>query len=97
MKLARIPLPELALLSVTRIAMGIGVGFLFAPAIDRRFARDGRMKLGALLLGVSALATIPLTVDVMRRTRRAERMFGSPEMPGMPTGRSSVRGDAMAH
>jgi hypothetical protein len=94
MKLARIPLPELALLSVTRIAVGIGFGLLFGPTLDR----DIRKKLGAVLLGAGAIATIPLAIDVIRRTRHAERMFGAPEMPGMPTGRTAAaRTDAMAH
>ncbi len=94
MKLARIPLPELALLSVTRIAVGVGLGFLLGPTLDRDFRR----KLGAVLLGAGAIATIPLAIDVIRRTRRAERMFGAPEMPAMPTNRTAaVRNDAMAH
>jgi hypothetical protein len=93
MKLTSIPLPELALLSFTRVAVGVGLGFLLGPTLDRGLRR----KLGTVLLGAGAIATIPLAIDVLRRTRQAERMYAAPEMPAMPGARNAARGDVMAH
>jgi hypothetical protein len=93
MKLTNIPTPELALLSITRVAIGAGFGFL----LGHRLERDFRRTLGIALLGFGAVATIPLAIDVMRRTRKVEKMYGSPEMPAMPGARTSAREGSLAH
>jgi hypothetical protein len=93
MKLMQIPLPEVALLSITRVAVGAGLGLLLGPMFDRALGR----KLGAVLLGAGALVTIPLVIDVIRRTRRSDEMFSPPDMPAIPTGRNAGRGDVIAH
>jgi hypothetical protein len=93
MKLTRIPLPELALLSITRLAIGAGIGFLIAPTLSGGLRR----QLGMALFGIGALATVPLALDVMRRSRKDEKVFSQPEMPSMPGARTNTRTDALAH
>jgi|HubBroStandDraft_2_1064218.scaffolds.fasta_scaffold398574_2 hypothetical protein len=93
MKLTNIPTPELALLSITRVAIGAGVGFLLGHRLDREFRRG----LGIALIGVGAALTIPLAIDVIRRTRNVEKLHATPEMPAMPGVRPNTREGALAH
>ena len=60
MRQASLPFPEIALIAVTRVALGAGIGLLLADKLDRN-ARKGA---GAALLLVGALTTIPLVIDI---------------------------------
>jgi hypothetical protein len=55
-----ITLPEIGLIAATRVAIGVGIGFL----VSDRLSRDQRKGAGWALLGVGALTTIPLMMEV---------------------------------
>ena len=61
MREQRVTLPELALLAGTRVVLGAGLGLLFASWLND----DQRRAAGWALLGVGALSTIPLAIDVL--------------------------------
>jgi len=56
-----VTLPELALIAGTRVALGAGLGLLLAD----RLSGDQRRAVGWTLLGVGALSTIPLALEVL--------------------------------
>jgi hypothetical protein len=55
--------PELALIAITRVALGMGVGLL----LGRRLSEGGRTAAGWSLLLVGIASTIPLAIDVFGR------------------------------
>jgi hypothetical protein len=63
MKQVRLPMAELGLIAVTRVARGVGLGLLLAG----QFGRDQRRTLGWLLLAIGGIATVPLAADVLFR------------------------------
>jgi hypothetical protein len=58
MKTVEMKLPEVALLAITRAALGAGVGFLLSSKLDER----QRQAAGMALLLVGILTTIPFAV-----------------------------------
>ena len=60
MQARNVTLPELALIGSTRVALGAGIGLLLAQRITRR----QRKAAGLALIGVGALTTIPLFMEV---------------------------------
>jgi len=67
MREARVTLPELALVAITRAAGGAGLGLLLA----NRLSADGRKALGWGLLLLGAATTIPLAFEVLGKRRPA--------------------------
>ena len=67
MREVHLPLPELALIAGTRVALGIGLGLLLAG----RLSPQQRAAAGWALVAVGALTTIPLAGDVLGRRLRA--------------------------
>ena len=64
----RVTFPELAALAVTRGMLGFGAGLL----LSERFAHTSRRRtIGATLLMVGALSTIPIAIDLFRKRRAA--------------------------
>lgn len=61
MREARVTLPELALVAITRAAGGAGLGLLLA----NRLSADSRKALGWGLLLLGAVTTIPLAFEVL--------------------------------
>jgi len=61
MKERHLTLPELGLIALTRVALGIGIGFLLADYLSR----DQRMGAGWALVIVGVLSTIPLMLEVL--------------------------------
>ena len=55
MKTIEMKLPEIALLAITRAALGVGVGFLLSSKLDERQRRAA----GLALVAVGILTTIP--------------------------------------
>jgi len=81
MRETRISLPELGLIGLTRAALGIGIGML----LSERIGGQARRGAGWALVVAGALSTIPLVVDVLRKSQ-------SPEAAGANTnGRTGVR------
>ena len=61
--------PEIALISGTRVALGMGIGLL----LSGRLSRDQRKAAGLALTLVGAMTTIPLAVQVINRGRNTEK------------------------
>jgi hypothetical protein len=66
MKKTTLSIPELVLFGATRGLLGAGLALLLAD----RLARAQRRPLALALLGIGALSTIPLALEVLGRDRR---------------------------
>ena len=75
MKTATMSGPQLALIVGTRVALGIGIGLLLAGKLDSGTRRGA----GAALLGLGALSTIPLAMEVLSHSVEANRGSASDE------------------
>jgi hypothetical protein len=64
-----VTIPEIMLIGGTRVALGVGLGLLFAD----KLSRDARKSAGFALLAVGALSTIPLAIHVLGKPQLAER------------------------
>ncbi len=65
MRETRVSLPELGLIAMTRIALGIGVGLL----LSERIGRSARRAVGWTLVVSGALLTIPLAGEIFQKAR----------------------------
>ncbi|MDQ1247011.1 MAG: hypothetical protein QG597_1381 [Actinomycetota bacterium] len=72
MPTTRMPLIEVGALATTRAALGAGVGLLVADRLEPRTRR----KVGAVLLGVGLVSTVPLVVAIVRGVEPAETAAG---------------------
>ena len=63
MQSRNVTLPELFLIAGTRVALGIGIGFLVADRIND----DARRGAGWALLGIGALTTIPIVANIIAK------------------------------
>ena len=70
MKERMLTLPDLALIAGTRIALGVGIGLLFADKLNA----DHRKGAGWALLAVGVLTTIPLVMNVLGKSSVSERI-----------------------
>jgi len=61
MKERILTIPELILIAGTRVALGIGIGLLIAD----KLTDNERRAAGWALVGVGALTTVPLVLDVL--------------------------------
>jgi hypothetical protein len=57
----KLTLPELAMLAGTRAVLGVGLSLLFAGWLND----DQRKAAGWAVLGVGALSTIPVAIEVL--------------------------------
>lgn len=62
-----LPLPELALIGMTRVFLGIGLGLLVAESLDKRTSRG----IGIALTAVGVLTTLPLALRVREQLVRS--------------------------
>ena len=67
MKERSLTLPDIILMSGTRVVLGVGLGLLLA----KRLSEDARKGAGAALLAVGALTTIPIFLNVRARPKPA--------------------------
>ncbi len=67
MKKTEIAMPLIGLIAATRGMLGAGIGFLLADKLKR----EKRRTLGWTLLGIGALSTIPLALQVVKSKREA--------------------------
>jgi hypothetical protein len=63
MQTRNVTLPELFLIAGTRVALGLGIGFL----LSERLNDDARRGAGIALVAVGALTTIPLIINVVKQ------------------------------
>ncbi|MDB5386729.1 MAG: hypothetical protein JWM11_2375 [Planctomycetaceae bacterium] len=71
MRTAQVSLPTIGMIAGTRVALGAGLGLLFAD----RLTPEKRCAAGWALVAVGAVTTIPLLVEVFgsrRETRNCE-------------------------
>ena len=61
-------IPEIALIAGTRVALGAGLGLLFAD----KLSDDARKGAGIALLAVGVLTTIPIVAGVLGKTQGRE-------------------------
>ena len=59
-KKVNIAVPEIALVAVTRVILGIGVGLLLSGALKKR----GRRAAGLTLFMVGVISTVPLALHL---------------------------------
>ena len=60
MEETRLTIPEIGLIAGTRAALGVGIGLLLSD----KLTGDQRKGAGWALLGIGALSTIPLVMEV---------------------------------
>jgi len=65
MKRVDLPLPEIGLISGTRAMGGAGIGLLLAD----RLSEKQRKAVGWTLFLIGASSTVPLAMDVFRKSR----------------------------
>ncbi len=68
-----VTLPELALIAVTRGAIGFGAGLLLAD----KFKSERRKALGWSLLLTGAASTIPIALHLFGKNKRASLKTGN--------------------
>ena len=68
MKTTSVGIPEIALIGLTRVALGAGLGLLLAD----RFSRDARKGAGWALLAIGVLTTAPLGLYILGKLEREE-------------------------
>jgi hypothetical protein len=59
----KLSLPEIGLIAMTRVALGVGIGFL----VSGRLTDSQRKAAGLALAIVGGLTTIPLAINAMRK------------------------------
>jgi hypothetical protein len=64
-----LPLPLLFGIVATRAALGVGIGLLLADRL-----KDKRRTIGAVLVTIGALTTVPAAMAVMRARNSSERL-----------------------
>jgi len=63
MKRVDLPLPLFGFAVATRVALGVGIGFLAAA----RLSKASRKRVGATLVAFGALTTLPIALAVLGR------------------------------
>ena len=65
MRETTLTLPELSLIAGTRVALGLGVGFLLSD----KLSTEQRRAAGTVLLLVGAITTVPLAFEVLGKSQ----------------------------
>jgi hypothetical protein len=73
MKEKKLTVPEIGLIAMTRVMLGVGIGLLLSEKLNK----DQRRGIGWTLLAVGALSTIPIAANVL-----SERTEGTPVEEG---------------
>jgi hypothetical protein len=66
-KAKNLSMPEIGLIAMTRVVLGVGIGLLLAEKLNA----DQRKSVGCALLAVGALSTLPIAAQVLGK--QAER------------------------
>jgi hypothetical protein len=64
-KKVNMPVPEIALIAITRVALGIGIGLL----LSNMLRRDARRAAGLALLATGVITTVPLALRMRDELR----------------------------
>ena len=64
-KFEEVSLPEMGLVAVTRVAIGVGVGFL----LSNKLSTKQRKVIGIPLLVAGALSTIPIAMHLFSKEK----------------------------
>jgi hypothetical protein len=67
MRSVSLKIPEVGFIAGTRAAFGAGLGLILADKLNRR----QRKRAGWVLLAIGAVTTVPLVVNVIRKTRES--------------------------
>lgn len=65
----KLSIPEIVLIAITRVALGVGIGFL----LSGKLSRDQRKAAGVTLALIGGLTTIPLVLRVKSLQKGTER------------------------
>ena len=68
MRETKVSLPELGLVAMTRIILGVGIGLLISRRMDDRESKS----VGLALTVVGALSTIPIALEIFGGNRLSE-------------------------
>jgi hypothetical protein len=71
MKERILTIPELILIAGTRVALGVGIGLLIAD----KLTDNERRAAGWALVGVGALTTVPLAMNILGKSEGAEHVL----------------------
>ena len=69
MKERILTIPDLILIAGTRVALGVGIGLLLAD----KLTNNERRAAGWALMGVGALSTVPLAMNVLGKAEAPGR------------------------
>ena len=69
MKERPLTIPKIALIAGTRVALGVGIGFL----ISDRLKKDQRKAVGLALVGMGVLTTVPIVAGILGKGPLAHR------------------------
>ena len=69
MKNVLLDLPTLGFIVTTRAALGVGIGLL----MSERLTAERRRAIGAALIAVGAVTTVPAAMSVIRSVRRSKK------------------------
>ena len=65
MRQATLSIPEVGIIAATRGMLGAGVALLLAGKISE----EKRPKIGWPLLAIGALSTVPLVIDIVKKSK----------------------------
>lgn len=72
MKDKKLTIPEIGLIAMTRVILGVGIGLLLSEKLNK----DQRHGIGWALLAVGALSTVPIAANVLSE-RTVETLAGA--------------------
>jgi hypothetical protein len=70
MKRKTLTIPDIGFIAATRVVLGVGIGLLISPGLDKH----QRKTLGAALLAVGAVTTVPILVGIFGKRCDPEKL-----------------------
>ncbi len=69
MRKSVLTIPEIGLIGLTRVALGLGLGLLLSGKLDR----DARKAAGIALVAFGVLTSFPLAADILSKKPESDR------------------------